>query len=1005
MEKSNEPPARTLNPINGGEEGDKSKVVVVMGPTGSVKSRLAIDLAAHFPIEIINADSMQVYQGLDVLTNKVPLHDQKGVPHHLLGTVSSDVEFTAKKFRDSAIPIINDILSRNHLPVIVGGTNYYIQALVSSFLLDESAEDMSEIYSSDHPGNEQTDHMLDVLGDSCNYSYDLLKELDPVAANRIHPNNHRKINQYLSLYARSGVLPSKLFQGKAAEICIVGQNWGRFDNSRYSCCFMCVDAALPALDQYVEHRVDCMLDAGLLDEVYEIYNANANYTLGLRQAIGVREFENFLRAYFSGNMGDEMGDSSDGTPLKLSTRMDDKLCKENIRGILNSTSDNPQKILLEEAIGKVKVNTQRLVRRQVSQSCHIILDIGYVDATESISKNSNECWAGQVVGPAVEIIRSFLNEDYSTGRASDEGSKTVTDIVQRDLWTQYVCKACGDRILRGAHEWEQHKQGRGHRKRMSSLRKSQSFTQEKHPSELQYDPEIEKTTRRLRKETNLRNKQASYSSSPESESAVNLVDSSSDFEIEGTMANEERTLRELAAPNVNQQPLCINYPTLEVAFELKYGLIHLLPTFHGLENEDPHKHLKEFHVLKSGSSILPPIFVTTWAEMVRMFLDKFFPSSRAAGIRREICGIKQKDIETLHEYWERFKRLCASCPQHGISEQLLIQYFYEGLLPMERKMMDAASGGAIVNKTPHDARELISIMAVNSQQFGFRQDTSSRRVNEVGSSSIEHQLSHLTSLVQQLVVEKMQQVKACGICAAIGYPTDMCPTLQDDSHEYTNAVGRFPDPPQMKYDPYSNIYNPGWRDHPNLNYGPRSSQFQRFPPEQSSSKPGMSLEEIVKSLPTNTQQFQQETRTSMQNLENQNESIGILRESVRIPRFAKSKKEAEDKEIIETFRKIEVNIPLLDAIKQVPRYAKVLKELCTNKRKLKGNEKVSMGESVSAVLQKKLPPKCKDPGMFTIPCKLGNVRIERAMLDLGASINIMPLSIYSSLNVGPLKET
>ena len=89
----------------------------------------------------------------------------------------------------------------------------------------------------------------------------------------------------------------------------------------------------------------------------------------------------------------------------------------------------------------------------------------------------------------------------------------------------------------------------------------------------------------------------------------------------------------------------------------------------------------------------------------------------------------------------------------------------------------------------------------------------------------------------------------------------------------------------------------------------------------------------------------------------------------------------------------------------MPRYAKFLKELCTNKRKLKGNEKVSMGENISAVLHKKLPPKYKDPSMFTIPCKLGNVKIDIAMLDLGASFNVMPLSVYSSLNVGSLKET
>ncbi|KAL7584627.1 uncharacterized protein LOC111921322 [Lactuca sativa] len=113
----------------------------------------------------------------------------------------------------------------------------------------------------------------------------------------------------------------------------------------------------------------------------------------------------------------------------------------------------------------------------------------------------------------------------------------------------------------------------------------------------------------------------------------------------------------------------------------------------------------------------------------------------------------------------------------------------------------------------------------------------------------------------------------------------------------------------------------------------------------------------------------------------------------------------EEKEILDTFRKVEVNIPLLDAIKKIPRYAKFLKELCTNKRKLKGNEKISMNENASSVLQRKLPPKCKDPGMFTVPCKIGDVTFSSDMLDLGASINVMPYSVYESLNVGPLSET
>ncbi|XP_027180820.1 uncharacterized protein LOC113779441 [Coffea eugenioides] len=122
-------------------------------------------------------------------------------------------------------------------------------------------------------------------------------------------------------------------------------------------------------------------------------------------------------------------------------------------------------------------------------------------------------------------------------------------------------------------------------------------------------------------------------------------------------------------------------------------------------------------------------------------------------------------------------------------------------------------------------------------------------------------------------------------------------------------------------------------------------------------------------------------------------------------RLEKTKKVEKEKELLDVFRKVEINIPLLDAIKQIPKYAKFLKDLCTHKRKLIGDERVAVGENVSAMLQRKLPPKCGDPGMFTIPCKIGNTPIRKAMLDLGASINVMPKTIFASLNLGPLKET
>ncbi|KAM1143410.1 hypothetical protein ACFX2B_031941 [Malus domestica] len=121
-------------------------------------------------------------------------------------------------------------------------------------------------------------------------------------------------------------------------------------------------------------------------------------------------------------------------------------------------------------------------------------------------------------------------------------------------------------------------------------------------------------------------------------------------------------------------------------------------------------------------------------------------------------------------------------------------------------------------------------------------------------------------------------------------------------------------------------------------------------------------------------------------------------------RFLQAKNEEEEKDVLETFRKVHVNIPLLDAIKQIPKYAKFLKKLCTTRKRIREKEVVHVSENVSALLQRKLPPKCKDPGSFTIPCVIGNTRFDHAMLDLGASINVMPYSVYASMNLGKLKN-
>jgi len=122
---------------------------------------------------------------------------------------------------------------------------------------------------------------------------------------------------------------------------------------------------------------------------------------------------------------------------------------------------------------------------------------------------------------------------------------------------------------------------------------------------------------------------------------------------------------------------------------------------------------------------------------------------------------------------------------------------------------------------------------------------------------------------------------------------------------------------------------------------------------------------------------------------------------------SRSKKEDKEKEILEVFKKVELNIPLFDVIKQIPKYAKILKELCTTKRafKLKGHEMVSMDEVVSTVVQKNMSFKQKDSGAFTIPCVIGNSSFKRALCDLGASISVVPKHVYDSLSLEPLNKT
>ncbi|KAM2151482.1 hypothetical protein ACFX1R_045923 [Malus domestica] len=384
-----------------------------------------------------------------------------------------------------------------------------------------------------------------------------------------------------------------------------------------------------------------------------------------------------------------------------------------------------------------------------------------------------------------------------------------------------------------------------------------------HKHVFEFDDDFEQTLRRAR---NQQNHQPSQPAPDIEEDKVEEQEEATarTFEEVQDMAVDNRTIKELSASGLdNALPLCIQYPRAAQnktnEFELKSILLHHIPKFHGLSMEDPNKHLKEFEVVCSsmtpvnvdGSILkmkafpfsllekakdwlyeLAPRTVTSWENIKRVFLDKLFPTSQVILLRKRISGIQQNLGESFPTYYERFKTLVASCPQHQMEDELLLQYFYEGLLPIECQMLDASAGGALVDKTTMTAKTLIANRALNAQQYegvGQRDNPRQQQVNEVSAiSELQNQMANLTTLLSQVVEKpKEQSVTACGVCSMNGHLKDKCPQLiENRGWESANVVG-FGSQNQLRNDPFSNTYNPGWRDHPNFKWRePQQTQQQ-----------------------------------------------------------------------------------------------------------------------------------------------------------------------------------
>ena len=249
------------------KEYKKIPLIVVAGATASGKTRLAIELAKAFDGEIVSADSMQIYKYMDIGTAKPTESERAERPHHLIDFVEPDTEFSVADYTELAHERIADITARGKLPVMCGGTGLYINSVVNDVTFGED--------QTDHALREELNAVAEREGGE--YMLSVLREFDPASAERLHPNNLRRIIRAIEFYKASGV-PISEHQEMTKQI-----------KSRYEPIMFMIGFPREVLYERINRRVEMMFDEGLVREVQRLRDMGYGRTLNSMQGIGYKE--------------------------------------------------------------------------------------------------------------------------------------------------------------------------------------------------------------------------------------------------------------------------------------------------------------------------------------------------------------------------------------------------------------------------------------------------------------------------------------------------------------------------------------------------------------------------------------------------------------------------------------------------------------------------------------------------------------------------------------------
>lgn len=250
----------------------KKPLIILTGPTAVGKTKASIGLAKALDGEIISADSMQVYKHMDIGSAKIRPEEMQGIKHYLIDELEPDEEFHVVRFQEMAKKALEEIYAKNKIPIVVGGTGFYIQALLYDIDFTENEEDTEYRKELEQLAAEKG---ADVL-------HDMLREVDPKSAEAIHANNVKRVIRALEFHKQTG---RKISEHNEQE---------RAKSSPYDFCYFVLNDERERLYERINLRIDQMLDDGLVEEVMSLKDQGYTKEMVSMQGLGYKEILDYL---------------------------------------------------------------------------------------------------------------------------------------------------------------------------------------------------------------------------------------------------------------------------------------------------------------------------------------------------------------------------------------------------------------------------------------------------------------------------------------------------------------------------------------------------------------------------------------------------------------------------------------------------------------------------------------------------------------------------------------